>query len=46
MFRQKLRDESAGNDFLYVHFAGDLLSFRCLICVLTGGGFVAGWRLR
>lgn len=45
VFTQKLRDESAGNDFLYVHFAGDPLSFGCLICVLTGGGFMTGWRL-
>lgn len=45
VFRQKLRDESVDNDFLYVHFAGDPLCFGCLVCVLTGGGFMAGWRL-
>lgn len=45
LFRQKLRDESAGNDFLYVHLVGDPLSFGCLICALNGGGFMAGWTL-
>lgn len=45
LFRQKLRDESGGNDFIYAHFAGDPLSFGCLICALAGGGFMAGWRL-
>ena len=44
VFRQKLREESEGDDFLYVHFAGDPLSFGFLICALTGGGLMAGWK--
>ena len=45
VFRQQLRPESEGDDFLYVHFAGDPLSFGFLICTLTGGGLMAGWKL-
>ena len=45
VFRHQLREESKGNDFLYVHFAGDPLSFGFLICALTGGGLMAGWKL-
>ena len=45
VFRQQLREESKGDDFLFVHFAGDPLSVGCLICALTGGGLMAGWRL-
>ena len=45
VFRQQLREESKGDDFLYVHFAGDPLSFGFLICALTGGGLMAGWKL-
>src|SRR5450759_1268395 len=45
VFRHQLREESQGNDFLYVHFAGDPLSFGFLICALTGGGLMAGWKL-
>jgi hypothetical protein len=44
VFRHQLREESEGNDFLYLHFAGDPLSFGFLICALTGGGLMAGWR--
>lgn len=45
VFRHQLREESEGNDFLYVHFAGDPFSFGLLICALTGGGLMAGWKL-
>jgi hypothetical protein len=45
LFRQQLREESAGHDFLFVHFAGDPLSFGFLICALSTGGFMAGWKL-
>jgi hypothetical protein len=45
VFRHQLREESEGNDFLYVHFAGDPFSFGFLICALTGGGLMAGWKL-
>ena len=45
VFTQQLREESAGSDFLYLHFAGDPLSFGFLICALTGGGLMAGWKL-
>jgi hypothetical protein len=45
VFRQHLREESKGDDFLYVHFAGDPLSFGFLMCALTGGGLMAGWKL-
>ena len=45
VFTQQLRQESQGNDFLYVHFAGDPLSSGFLICALTGGGLMAGWKL-
>jgi hypothetical protein len=45
VFTHKLHEESEGSDFLYVHFAGDPLSFGFLICALTGGGLMAGWKL-
>jgi hypothetical protein len=45
VFRQQLREESKGDDFLFVHFAGDPLSFGFLVCALTGGGLMAGWKL-
>jgi hypothetical protein len=45
VFTHKLREESKGSDFLYLHFAGDPLSFGFLICALTGGGLMAGWKL-
>jgi hypothetical protein len=45
VFTQQLREESVGSDFLYLHFAGDPLSFGFLICALTGGGFMVGWKL-
>lgn len=45
VFRQRLCDASTGDDFLYVHFADDPLSFGFLICALTGGGFMRGNRL-
>jgi len=45
VFTQQLREESTANDFLYLHFAGDPLSFGFLICALTGGGLMAGWKL-
>ena len=45
VFTQKLREESKGSDFLYLHFAGDPLAFGFLICALTGGGLMAGWKL-
>lgn len=45
VFKHQLREESRGNDFVYLHFAGDPLSFGCLICLLTGGGLMAGWKL-
>src|SRR5665648_1517 len=45
VFTQQLREESTGSDFLYLHFAGDPLSFGFLICALTGGGLMAGWKL-
>jgi hypothetical protein len=45
VFTHKLREESVGSDFLYLHFAGDPLSFGFLICALTGCGLMAGWKL-
>jgi hypothetical protein len=45
VFTQKLREDSKGSDFLYLHFAGDPLSFGFLICALTGGGLMAGWKI-
>jgi hypothetical protein len=45
VFRQQLREESESNDFVYIHFAGDPLSFGFLICALTDGGLMAGWKL-
>jgi hypothetical protein len=45
VFRHRLREESGADDFLYLHFAGDPLSFGFLICALTGGGLMAGRRL-
>jgi hypothetical protein len=45
VFRHQLREESKGDDFLFVHFSGDPLSYGLLICPLTGGGLMAGWRL-
>ena len=45
VFTQQLRQESTGSDFLYLHFVGDPLSFGFLICALTGGGLMAGWKL-
>jgi hypothetical protein len=45
VFRQQLRDESGGDDFLFVHFSGDPLSYGLLICALTDGSLMAGWRL-
>jgi hypothetical protein len=45
VFTQQLREQSTGSDFLYLHFAGDPLSFGFLICALTGGGLMAGWKL-
>jgi len=45
VFTHQLREESKGSDFLYLHFAGDPLSFGFLICALTGGGLMAGWEL-
>jgi hypothetical protein len=46
VFTHKLHEESQGSDFLYLHFAGDPLPFGFLICALTGGGLMAGWKLR
>ena len=45
VFTQSHREESNGSDFLYLHFAGDRLSFGLQICVLTSGGLMAGWQL-
>ena len=45
VFRQQLREQSQGHDFLFVHFAGDPLSLGFLICALSTGGFMAGWKL-
>jgi hypothetical protein len=45
VFTQQLREQSEGNDFLFLHFAGDPLSFGFLICALTSGGLMAGWKL-
>lgn len=45
VFRLKHREGSRGSDFLYLHFAGDRLSFGFLICSLMSGGFMAGWQL-
>jgi hypothetical protein len=45
VFRHQLREEPDGDDFLYLHFVGDPLSFGFLICALTGGGLMAGKRL-
>jgi hypothetical protein len=44
VFTHQLHEESKGSDFLYLHFAGDPLSFGFLICALTGGGLMAGWK--
>jgi hypothetical protein len=41
----KLREESQGSDFLYLHFTGDPIPFGFLICALTGGGLMGGWQL-
>ena len=46
VFTQRHREESKGSDFLYLHFAGDRLTFGLQICVLTSGGLMAGWQLR
>ena len=46
VFTHKLREESKGSDFLYLHFAGDRLAFGLQICALTSGGLMAGWQLR
>jgi hypothetical protein len=35
VFTQRHREESKGSDFLYLHFAGDRLTFGLQICVLT-----------
>jgi len=45
VFTHKLHEESKDSHFLYVHFAGDPLSFGFLMCALTGGGLMAGWKL-
>jgi len=45
VFTQKLREASKSSDFLYLHFAGDPLTFGFLICALTSGGLMAGWQL-
>jgi hypothetical protein len=45
VFRQQLREQSQGHDFLFVHFAGDPLSCGFLICALSTGGLMAGWKL-
>ena len=45
VFKQKLRDESKGSDFLYLHFAGDPISYGFLICALARGGLMAGWKV-
>ena len=45
VFTESQRQESKGSDFLYLHFAGDRLSFGLQICALTGGGVMAGWQL-
>jgi hypothetical protein len=45
VFTHRLHEESEGSDFLYLHFAGDPLSFDFLICALTGNGLMAGWKL-
>jgi len=45
VFTLKHREESIGNDFLYLHFAGDRLAFGLQICALTSGGLMAGWQL-
>jgi len=42
VFRQKLREESTGNDSLYVDFMGEPLTHGLLICALSGGGLMAG----
>lgn len=44
VFTHELRDESRGSDFLYLHYAGDPLTVGFLICALTGGGLMAGWK--
>src|ERR1035437_10749515 len=44
-FSHKLREESKGSDFLYLHFGGDPLSFGFLICAIIGGGLMAGRKL-
>jgi hypothetical protein len=46
VFTQRLREQSKGSDFLYLHFAGDRLAFGLQICALTSGGLMAGWQLR
>lgn len=45
VFTLKLRQESRGSDFLYLHFTGDPVAFGFLMCALTGGGLMAGWQL-
>ena len=44
VFTQNLRQECTGCDFLYLHFAGDPLTFGFLVCALTSGGLMAGWQ--
>lgn len=45
VFTRKHREASRCSDFLYLHFAGDPLTFGLLICALTNGGLMAGWQL-
>ena len=45
VFTHKPHEESEGSDFLYLHFVGDPLCFGFLICALTGGALMAGWKL-
>lgn len=45
VFTLKLREESQGSDFLYLHFTGDPIAFGFLMCALTGGGLMGGWQL-
>jgi hypothetical protein len=45
VFTLKLREESQGGDFLYLHFTGDPIAVGFLICALTGGGLMAGWQV-
>ena len=44
VFTHQLRRECTGCDFLYLHFAGDPLTFGFLVCALTSGGLMAGWQ--